>query len=181
MKTRSIFTKELKSGCPLGVFCPSSIPSEYLFLCTRRKFGFNKKIRTKLLIVYVYFQPNSCNTHAEHQWAQGTFLRQWRKVPPAHAQRVWLPSPHRINFSVCSSVCLSVHRLSMKTRRIFTKELKSGCPRGVFCLLSIPSEYLFLCKRRKFGFNKKIRRKSLIVYVYYQPNSCTMYHTPAER
>jgi hypothetical protein len=26
----------------------------------------------------------------------------------------------------------------------------------------------------------KIRRKSLIVYVYYQPNSCTMYHTPAE-
>jgi hypothetical protein len=34
--------------------------------------------------------------------------------------------------------------------------------------------------RRQFGFNKKICRKSLIVYVYYQPNSCTMYHTPAE-
>jgi hypothetical protein len=49
----------------------------------RRKFGFNKKICTKLLIVYVYFQPKSCNTHAEHEWAQGTFLRQWRKVPPA--------------------------------------------------------------------------------------------------
>jgi hypothetical protein len=38
----------------------------------------------------VYFQPNSCNTHAGHEWAQGTFLRQPRKVPPAHAQRVYL-------------------------------------------------------------------------------------------
>ncbi len=27
-----------------------SIPSKYLFLCTRRKFGFNKKIRRNLLI-----------------------------------------------------------------------------------------------------------------------------------
>jgi hypothetical protein len=50
---------------------------------------FNKKIRIKLLIVYVYFQPNSCNTHTEHEWAWGTFLRQWRKVPPAHAQWVY--------------------------------------------------------------------------------------------
>ncbi len=56
------------------VFCLSSIPSEYLFLCARRKFVFNKKTRRKLLIVHLYFQPNSCNTHAEHEWAQGTFL-----------------------------------------------------------------------------------------------------------
>jgi hypothetical protein len=82
------FSQELKSGCPRGVFCPLSTPSKYLFLCTRRKFGFNKKIHTKLLIDYVYFQPNYCNTHAEREWAQGTFLRQRRKVPPAHAQRV---------------------------------------------------------------------------------------------
>jgi hypothetical protein len=34
--------------------------------------------------------------------------------------------------------------------------------------LSVPSEYLLLCARRKFGFNKKIRRNVLIVYVYYQ-------------
>jgi hypothetical protein len=41
----------------------------------------------------------------------------------------------------------------------------------------------FLCARRKLGFNKKICRKSLIVYVYYyQPNSCTMmYHTLAAK
>ncbi len=36
----------------------------------------------------MYFQPNSCNTHAERDWARGTFLRQRRKVPPAHAQQV---------------------------------------------------------------------------------------------
>ncbi len=52
----------------------------------------DKKICTKLLIVYVYFQPNSWNTHADREWAQGTFLRQWRKVPPAHAP-VRRPSP----------------------------------------------------------------------------------------
>ncbi len=27
-------------------------------------------------------------THTEFEWAQGTFLKQQRKVPPAHAQRV---------------------------------------------------------------------------------------------
>jgi hypothetical protein len=43
-----------------------------------------------LLIVYVYYQPNSCNTHAEREGAGGTFLRQWKKVPSAHAQRVYL-------------------------------------------------------------------------------------------
>jgi hypothetical protein len=95
MKTRRIFMQELKLGCPCGVFCPSSIPSKFLFICTRRKFGFNKKICTKLLIVYVYFQPNSCNTHEEHEWARGTFLRCWRKVPTAHAQWV-LHNPTRI-------------------------------------------------------------------------------------
>ena len=83
--------------------------------------------------------------------------------------------------SISPSVCSSVRPFHVKTRRIFMWELKSGCPGGVFCPSSIPSEGLFLCTRRKFGFKKKIRRKSLIVYVYYQPNSCTMYHTPTER
>ncbi len=32
-------------------------------------------------------QPNSCTTHAEREWAGGTFLRQRKKVPPYHAQR----------------------------------------------------------------------------------------------
>ncbi len=38
----------------------------------------------------MYFQPNSCDTHAEREWALGTFLRHRRKVPPAHAQQVYL-------------------------------------------------------------------------------------------
>ncbi len=37
----------------------------------------------------MYFQPNSCNTHADCEWARGAFLRQRRKVPPAHRQRVY--------------------------------------------------------------------------------------------
>jgi hypothetical protein len=48
----------------------------------------------------VYFQPNSCNTHTEREWAQGTFLRQRRKFPPTHTQRLY--------FSVCLSACPSV-------------------------------------------------------------------------
>jgi hypothetical protein len=60
------------------------------------------KNHTKLLIIYVYFQPNCCNTHAEGEWVRGTFLRQWRKVPPAHAQQVYLEersegSPHWVS------------------------------------------------------------------------------------
>ncbi len=109
IKTCRIFTQELKSGCPLGVFCPQSIPSKYLFLCTRRKFVFNKKIHRKLLIVYVYFQPNSCNTHTDCEWAQGTFPRQRRKVPPAHAQRVCGLGGTILNFSFSATRSIYPH------------------------------------------------------------------------
>jgi hypothetical protein len=44
-------------------------------LCVRRKFGVYKKICRNLLIVYVYYQPNSCNTLAAREWAGATFLR----------------------------------------------------------------------------------------------------------
>ncbi len=50
----------------LGGISPLSVPSKYLFLCARRKFGFNKKICRKLLIVYMYYQQNSCTTPMEH-------------------------------------------------------------------------------------------------------------------
>ncbi len=79
-------------------------------------------------------------------------------------------SPHQIKYSVRPSVHLCIQ--NMKTCRFFIQESKLGYPRGVICPLSIPSKYLFLCARRKFGFNKKIRRNLLTVYVYYQPNSC---------
>ncbi len=86
----------------LSVIHPLRIPIP--MYRTRRKFGFNKKTCTKLLMVYVYFQPNSCNTRAECEWAQGTFLRQWRKVPPAYAQRVYFTATFvRSLFPVCNS------------------------------------------------------------------------------
>jgi hypothetical protein len=71
------------------------------------------------------------------------------------------------------SLSVSSFVWNTNTCRFSTLELKLGCPCGVFCPLSISSEYLFLCARRKFGFNKKIGRNLLIVYVYYQPNFCT--------
>jgi hypothetical protein len=67
---------------------------------SKKKIGFNKKSHRNLLIVYVYCQPNSCTTHAEHEWAGRTFLRQQKKVPPAHAQRVfiyWYDNSDRVN------------------------------------------------------------------------------------
>ncbi len=108
-KTSRFVMEEWKLGCQCGVICPLSIPSENLFLCARRKFGFNKKIHRNLLFVYVYYQPNFCNTHAMCEWAKGTFLRQQKKNPPAQVQWVYLEecseeSPHQINVSVCLSV-----------------------------------------------------------------------------
>jgi hypothetical protein len=50
---------------PLGGICPLSIPSKYLFLCARKKIRFNKKIRRKLLIVYMYYEQNCCTTPME--------------------------------------------------------------------------------------------------------------------
>jgi hypothetical protein len=55
----------IKIKNPLGGICPWSIPSKYLFLCARRKFRFNKKIRRKLLIVYMYYEQKSCTTPME--------------------------------------------------------------------------------------------------------------------
>jgi hypothetical protein len=51
--------------------------------------GSIRKLVQNFLFVYVYFQPNSCNTHADREWVRGTFLRQWRKVSPAHVQQVY--------------------------------------------------------------------------------------------
>ncbi len=55
-------------------------------------------------MVYVYYQPNSCTTHTEREWAGGTFLRQRKEVPPAHAQRAYLSTVSRefSNYQVVS-------------------------------------------------------------------------------
>ncbi len=66
-----------------------SPPNTYSYV-QEENLGLTRKFIQNFLFVYVYFQPNSCNTHAEREWVQGTFLRQLRKVPPAHAQWVYL-------------------------------------------------------------------------------------------
>jgi hypothetical protein len=43
----------------------------------------------KITYCFCVFPPNSCITHAEREWARGTFIRQRRKISPAHAQRVF--------------------------------------------------------------------------------------------
>ncbi len=84
---------------------PSS-PNTYSYVREENSVSMRKLVEIYSLFTYMYYQPNSCNTHAEREWAGGTFLRQWKKTPPAHAQRVYLEersegSLHRISFSVC--------------------------------------------------------------------------------
>ena len=68
-------------------------PSNTYSYVQEENLGSTRKFVKKLLLVYLYFQPNSCNVHTQSmngEWAPGTFLRQRRKVPPAHAQQVLL-------------------------------------------------------------------------------------------
>jgi hypothetical protein len=75
----------IKIKNPFGGICPS-IPSKYLFLFARRKFGFNKKISRKLLIVYVYYQQNSCTTPMERRLEE-PFKDSIKRIPPDHAHK----------------------------------------------------------------------------------------------
>ncbi len=100
-------------------------------------------------------------------WAGGTFLRQQKKVPPAHAKWVYLeepirlPSPPPVNFSIHPCVCLS-YGITL----IFNVEIiimvSTWSHLSVFCPLQIP----FLYAKWKFGFNKNIQRNLLIDFVY---------------
>jgi hypothetical protein len=51
--------------------------------------GSTRKTVEIYLLFTCNYQPNSCSTHAEHELAGGTFLRQRKKVAPAHAHRVF--------------------------------------------------------------------------------------------
>jgi hypothetical protein len=45
-----------------------SPPNTYSYV-REENLGSTRKFVQKFLIVYVYFQPNSCNTHADREWA----------------------------------------------------------------------------------------------------------------
>ncbi len=126
----------------------------------------------------MYFQTNSCNTHPEHKWAQGTFLREWRKVPPAHAQQVYLEehsegSPQQTNVSVCLSVW------NTKTRRVSRRNYNQGVHvEFSVCCLSPPNIYSYVQEENLGSTRKFVEIYLLFTCMYYQPNSCT---THAER
>ncbi len=148
MKTRRIFTQEWKSVCPRGVFCPSSIPSEYLFPCTRRKFGFNKKIHRKSHNVYLYFKRVSL------KW-----LRRWSK-------RVLRRNRNPLSgiLASCFSKIKKPNEYCFGNQKKFSIFLRNDRDCMVVDQYKARKRYtvtetLFLCTRRKFGFNKKIRTK----------------------
>jgi hypothetical protein len=74
----------------------SSPPNTYSYVL-EENLGSTRKIRSNLLIVFIYYKPNSCNIHAELEWAGGTFLRQQKKfIQPT------------CSGCICSSICHSV-------------------------------------------------------------------------
>jgi hypothetical protein len=54
----------------LSVVHPLQIP---IPMC-KKKIHVQQKKLYNITYCLPYHQPNSCNTHAEHEWAQGTFL-----------------------------------------------------------------------------------------------------------
>jgi hypothetical protein len=91
-----------------------SPPNTYSYV-QEENLGSTRKFVQNFLFVYMYFQPNSCNTHAEHdaecEWVQETFLRQWRKVPPAHASRG--------DYSFTITIPINKHSLCVGWRNLY--------------------------------------------------------------
>jgi hypothetical protein len=91
--------------------------------------------------------------------ALGLLSAQVGRKPSAHLtwrNRLGYPAhTGLISPSVCLSVCLSVRPFIMKTRRIFTWELKSGCPRGVFVHCPSPPNIYSYVRKENSGSTRK--------------------------
>ncbi len=88
---------------------PPSPPNTYSYV-QEENMGSTRKF-VNLLIVHVYYQPNSCTSHTEHEWAGRNLSKTAEKVPPAHAQWVYLEEPtgYKAHPGLMSpSICLSV-------------------------------------------------------------------------
>jgi hypothetical protein len=91
-------------------------------------------------------------------------IRQRKKVPPAHVQRMYLeepirlPSPPRNNISIHPSIPLSVQ--NTKKPKFLTMELKLGYPCGDICPLSFPSDntYSYVQKENSGSTRKSIKK-----------------------
>ncbi len=67
---------------------PPPRPNTYSYV-QKENLGSTRKCVDIFFYFYMYYQPISCNTCTEREWAGGTFLRQREKVPPAEAQQVY--------------------------------------------------------------------------------------------
>jgi hypothetical protein len=79
-----------------------SPPNTYSYVREENSGSTRKFVEINLLFMCKYYQPNSCTTHAEREWARGTFLRQQKEVPPAYTQQV--------DLFLCQSFCLSISK-----------------------------------------------------------------------
>jgi hypothetical protein len=109
--------------------------------------------------------------YTNRAWAGGSSLRKQKKNPQAHVQQVYLeelirlPSPPKINVSVCLSVRMEACRFLLE----IIIRVSTWIHLSVFRPLKIP---IHMCKK-KMQVIKKIHRKLFTAFVYYQPNSCT--------
>jgi hypothetical protein len=65
-----------------SVHCPPP-PNTYSYV-QEENLGSTRKC-VEIYLLFMCITNLICTTHAEHEWAGGTFLRQQKKVPPAHA------------------------------------------------------------------------------------------------
>jgi hypothetical protein len=72
----------------LSVVCPLQIP-----IPMSKKKNWVQQVDSSKIIYCFCVLPIKCVHYTGRAWAGGTFLRQQKSVPPAHAQQVWLPSP----------------------------------------------------------------------------------------
>jgi hypothetical protein len=73
--------------------CPPSPPNTYSYVREENSGSTRKSVEISLLFTCILPTYNlilAISTHAEREWAGGTFQRQRKKVPPAHAQLVYL-------------------------------------------------------------------------------------------
>jgi hypothetical protein len=70
-------------NCTLFLLAVNQETEYFAFLLTLKR-----GLSVSMIIVTLLYNPATSNTRCT--WAVGTFLRQWKKVPPAHMQRVYL-------------------------------------------------------------------------------------------
>jgi hypothetical protein len=75
-----------------SVRCPSP-PNTYSYVQEENSGSTRKSVEIYLLFTCITNLILAIHTLAEREWARETFLRQRKKKPPAHAERVYVILP----------------------------------------------------------------------------------------